>query len=75
MSCFMLCFPQALKVLRSAEFAPFVVFIAAPSAEDLQFAKTSGIDVSHKCGVKHLCQFHDDISNLAVIEEEPEVLP
>ncbi|XP_060580490.1 peripheral plasma membrane protein CASK-like, partial [Ruditapes philippinarum] len=36
--------PQALKVLRSAEYAPFVVFIAAPSALDLQLAKTAGID-------------------------------
>ena len=37
---------QALKVLRSAEYAPYVVFIAAPSARDLQLAKTTGIDVS-----------------------------
>ena len=37
---------QALKVLRSAEYAPFVVFIAAPRAVDLQMAKSAGIDVS-----------------------------
>ncbi|KAL3848160.1 hypothetical protein ACJMK2_019036 [Sinanodonta woodiana] len=36
--------PQALKVLRSAEYAPYVVFIAAPSAHDLQVAKSSGVD-------------------------------
>ena len=33
-------------MLRSAEYAPYVVFIAAPSARDLQLAKTTGIDVS-----------------------------
>lgn len=37
---------QALKVLRSAEYAPFVVFIAAPRAADLHLANASGIDVS-----------------------------
>jgi len=28
--------PQALKVLRSAEYSPFVVFIAAPNLQGLQ---------------------------------------
>lgn len=28
--------PQALKVLRTAEYAPFVVFIAAPNLQGLQ---------------------------------------
>lgn len=28
--------PQALKVLRTAEYAPFVVFIAAPDLQGLQ---------------------------------------
>jgi hypothetical protein len=46
-SVFFVCHLQALKVLRSAEYAPFVVFIAAPSALDLQLAKTAGIDVSY----------------------------
>lgn len=32
--------PQALKVLRTAEYSPFVVFIAAPNLQGLQ-------DVSH----------------------------
>lgn len=27
--------PQALKVLRTAEFAPFVVFIAAPQLQNV----------------------------------------
>lgn len=27
--------PQALKILRTAEFAPFVVFIAAPHLSNL----------------------------------------
>ncbi|KAI1716437.1 guanylate kinase domain-containing protein [Ditylenchus destructor] len=31
--------PQALKVLRSAEYAPFVVFIAAPEIQDLEGVK------------------------------------
>jgi len=33
--------PQALKVLRTADFAPFVVFIAAPSMELLAELKSS----------------------------------
>lgn len=28
--------PQALKVLRTAEYSPFVVFIAAPNLQGLQ---------------------------------------
>jgi len=28
--------PQALKVLRSAEYSPFVVFVAAPNLQGLQ---------------------------------------
>jgi calcium/calmodulin-dependent serine protein kinase len=28
--------PQALKILRSAEYAPFVVFIGAPDLQGLQ---------------------------------------
>ena len=36
---------QALKVLRTAEFAPFVVFIAAPSMATLAELKSS-INVS-----------------------------
>lgn len=27
--------PQALKILRTAEFTPYVVFIAAPSANSI----------------------------------------
>ena len=27
--------PQALKVLRTAEYSPFVVFIAAPSVQNI----------------------------------------
>lgn len=27
--------PQALKILRTAEFAPYVVFIAAPSLQSM----------------------------------------
>lgn len=27
--------PQALKILRTAEFTPFVVFIAAPSLQNI----------------------------------------
>ena len=27
--------PQALKILRTAEFAPYVVFIAAPSLQNM----------------------------------------
>ena len=35
--------PQALKVLRTAEFAPFVVFIAAPDLSQMKDLK--GINV------------------------------
>jgi hypothetical protein len=36
--------PQALKVLRTAEFAPYVVFIAAPDLSQMKDLK--GINVS-----------------------------
>jgi guanylate kinase len=35
--------PQALKVLRTAEFAPYVVFIAAPDLSQIK-----GVNVSEK---------------------------
>jgi calcium/calmodulin-dependent serine protein kinase len=35
--CFIVCYVlQALKVLRTAEYSPFVVFIAAPNLQGLQ---------------------------------------
>lgn len=33
--------PQALKILRTAEFAPYVVFIAAPSLQNMTDVSTS----------------------------------
>ncbi|XP_069104967.1 peripheral plasma membrane protein CASK-like isoform X2 [Argopecten irradians] len=36
--------PQALKILRTAEYAPYVVFIAAPRACDLLPAKSKDIN-------------------------------
>jgi calcium/calmodulin-dependent serine protein kinase len=36
--------PQALKVLRTAEFAPYVVFIAAPVLQNL-----ADVRAFHKC--------------------------
>lgn len=33
--------PQALKILRTAEFTPYVVFIAAPSLQNI--ADVSGV--------------------------------
>jgi calcium/calmodulin-dependent serine protein kinase len=38
--------PQALKVLRTAEFAPYVVFIAAPDLSQMKDLK--GINVSFR---------------------------
>lgn len=35
--------PQALKVLRTAEFAPYVVFIAAPDLSQIK-----GVNVRHR---------------------------
>ncbi len=32
--------PQALKVLRTAEYSPFVVFIAAPSVQNINDVRT-----------------------------------
>lgn len=32
--------PQALKILRTAEFAPYVVFIAAPSLQNMTDVST-----------------------------------
>ena len=32
--------PQALKVLRTAEYAPYVVFIAAPSVQNINDVRT-----------------------------------
>lgn len=33
--------PQALKILRTAEFSPYVVFIAAPPLQTLTDVSTS----------------------------------
>ena len=33
--------PQALKILRTAEFAPYVVFIAAPSLQNMTDVSSS----------------------------------
>lgn len=41
--------PQALKVLRTAEFAPYVVFIAAPLLQNL--ADVSMIVLNEKYGI------------------------
>lgn len=42
--------PQALKVLRTAEFSPYVVFIAAPALQNIA-------DVSHFLCQKHCTMF------------------
>lgn len=34
--------PQALKILRTAEFTPYVVFIAAPSLQNIADVSTIG---------------------------------
>lgn len=36
--------PQALKILRTAEFTPYVVFIAAPSLQNIADVSTVGYD-------------------------------
>jgi len=41
--------PQALKVLRTAEFAPYVVFIAAPVLQNLADVRT----LHHVVGFTH----------------------
>lgn len=35
--------PQALKILRTAEYAPFVVFIGAPDLQDLRDVSCEGV--------------------------------
>ncbi|NXJ13253.1 MPP2 protein, partial [Odontophorus gujanensis] len=42
--------PQAVKVLRTAEFVPYVVFIEAPSAETLQAMNRAALESGHWCG-------------------------
>lgn len=39
-----MCVPQALKVLRTAEFMPFVVFIAAPELDTLRAMHKAVVD-------------------------------
>jgi hypothetical protein len=56
--------PQALKILRTAEFTPYVVFIAAPALNniaDVSIALTSDIvlrensvEITHAC-LNHTC--------------------
>ena len=39
--------PQALKILRSAEYAPYVVFIAAPCLQSMQvISKSTSLKIS-----------------------------
>lgn len=45
--------PQALKILRTAEFTPYVVFIAAPSLQNI--ADVSKIDLFN-CEVKEIVE-------------------
>ncbi len=40
--------PQALKILRSAEYAPYVVFIAAPCLSTMQVKMTSSFYIPIK---------------------------
>lgn len=37
--------PQALKVLRTAEFAPYVVFIAAPVLQNITDVSTDKLSI------------------------------
>lgn len=41
--------PQALKVLRTAEFAPYVVFIAAPAIENIADVSQTYLSISSIC--------------------------
>ena len=52
--------PQALKILRCAEFAPFVVFIAAPQiTTENAFSNVSLIERSENFGILLIaCFFH-----------------
>ena len=56
---FSCCSLQALKVLRTAEFAPFVVFIAAPSLSALAELKTVNVSAPRS----HLRSPHSDNSD------------
>lgn len=38
------CLPQAVKVLRTAEFVPYVVFIEAPSPEMLRAMNRAALE-------------------------------
>lgn len=39
--------PQALKVLRTSEYSPFVVFIAAPSVQNINDVSKIASPMSH----------------------------
>ena len=41
--------PQALKVLRTAEFAPYVVFIAAPVLQNITDVSQIHLSISSIC--------------------------
>lgn len=53
--------PQALKILRTAEFTPYVVFIAAPSLQNI--ADVSMVDV---CAFVHSKQSEADSFNFSI---------
>jgi hypothetical protein len=54
--------PQALKILRTAEFTPYVVFIAAPALNniaDVSIALISDIVLrEYSVEITHACQKH-----------------
>lgn len=43
-NCFFIICPQALKVLKTAEFMPYVVFIAAPEFDTLKAMHKAVVD-------------------------------
>lgn len=46
--------PQALKVLRTAEFAPYVVFIAAPDLSQMKDLKGINVGLFYKTVLMNL---------------------
>lgn len=62
--------PQALKVLRTSEFSPFVVFIAAPALSNFQDVSCLFADNNPIKGKVSMCMWPClEIGGFSIVEE------
>lgn len=69
--------PQALKILRTAEFTPYVVFIAAPSLQNIADVSTEFIFSSTRADDEEEAEeelIKDDIKNKNINSRPPLLL-